>query len=75
MVANATDMSLSLALMTGPTAAMALPPQIAVPELIRYEVSRFIFNNFRPMSIPITMVPTTETIVNIIPSLPDASEA
>ena len=35
IVARATDMSLSFALITGPTAAMALPPQIAVPELIR----------------------------------------
>ena len=35
IVPNATDISLSFALSTGPTAAMALPPQIAVPELIR----------------------------------------
>ena len=35
IVPNATDISLSFALNTGPTAAMALPPQIAVPELIR----------------------------------------
>ena len=35
IVANATDISLSFAFRTGPTAAMALPPQIAVPELIR----------------------------------------
>lgn len=35
MVPRATDISLSLALRTGPTAAMALPPQMAVPELMR----------------------------------------
>ena len=35
MVPKATDMSLSLAFKTGPTAAMALPPQMAVPELMR----------------------------------------
>ena len=35
MVPNATDISLSFAFNTGPTAAIALPPQIAVPELIR----------------------------------------
>ena len=35
IVAKATDISLSLAFTTGPTAAIALPPQIAVPELIK----------------------------------------
>ena len=50
---------------------IALPPHIAVPELIKYEVSRSTFNSFRPISQPISMVPTTETIVKAIPSLPD----
>ena len=35
IVPSAIDMSESLALSTGPTAAMALPPHIAVPELTR----------------------------------------
>ena len=35
MVPSATVISVSRALMTGPTAAMALPPQMAVPELMR----------------------------------------
>lgn len=35
IVPNATDISLSFAFNTGPTAAIALPPQIAVPELIK----------------------------------------
>jgi uncharacterized protein (DUF924 family) len=36
----------SLAFITGETAAMALPPQIAVPTEIRNEVSLFIFRTF-----------------------------
>ena len=40
MVPMATVMSLSLALMTGAKAAMALPPQMAVPPETRNPVSR-----------------------------------
>ena len=64
-----------LALITGPTAAIALPPQMAVPELIRYEVSRSVLSSLRPMNIPITRVPTTETMVKAMPLLPDASDS
>ena len=39
-VPSETDISSSLAPMTGPTAAIALPPQIAVPEEIRCAVPR-----------------------------------
>ena len=35
IVPSETDISASLAFTTGPTAAMALPPHIAVPELMR----------------------------------------
>ena len=35
IVPNATDISLSFAFNTGPTAAIALPPQIAVPEPVQ----------------------------------------
>ena len=37
-VPSDTDISSSVAPITGPTAAMALPPQIAVPEEIRWAV-------------------------------------
>ena len=59
----------------GPTAAMALPPQIAVPALMRAEVLRFICRIFRPMNHPNRRVPNTEIIVNIIPSRPDANDS
>ena len=54
MVPMATVMSLSLALMTGAKAAMALPPQMAVPPETRNPVSRLtlsllVKNNPKPM--------------------------
>ena len=39
-VPRATEISSSVALITGPTAAIALPPQIAVPDEIRCDVVR-----------------------------------
>ena len=61
--ASATDMFPGFALITGPTAAIALPPQIAVPELIRYDVSLSTIRSFLPISIPIASVPITEIMV------------
>lgn len=65
----ATVISLSFAFITGAKAAMALPPQMAVPPETRNPVSRLTFsllvkNNPRPM------VTTIENIVNRIPVLP-----
>ena len=73
--ARATDMFDGLALITGPTAAMALPPHIAVPELIRYAVSLSTLSSFLPISIPMASVPTTDMIVKSIPSRPEASDS
>ncbi|MNX88715.1 hypothetical protein D3C86_1206960 [compost metagenome] len=66
---NATDICLASALMTGPTAAMALPPHIAVPEAIRCDVLRSIFSSL-PIIYPSIKVPKIEAMVNNIPSLP-----
>lgn len=46
---------------------MALPPQMAVPELIRYEAVEGILSNNTPMSMPTSIVPATDTMVNAIP--------
>ena len=73
--ARATDILAGLALITGPTAAMALPPQIAVPELIKYDVSLSTFRSFLPISIPMASVPMTETMVKSIPSFPEAIDS
>ena len=75
IVAKATDISLSLAFNTGPTAAIAHPPQNAEPELKSYAVSRTTYKSLSPINIPIIIVPITEMIVNSIPSLPEAREA
>ena len=69
MVPMATVMSLSLALITGARAAMALPPQMAVPPETRNPVSRLtlsllVKNNPKPM------VTTIENMVNRIPVFP-----
>jgi hypothetical protein len=45
IVPSATDVSFSSALITGAMAAMALPPQMAVPLEIKCEILRFIPNH------------------------------
>ena len=70
IVASDTDISLDEARATGPTAAIALPPQMAVPDAIRYEDVRFTFSHL-PIKMPDTITLTTENIVKSIPSLPD----
>ena len=71
---NDTAISFSFALTTGPTAAIALPPQIAVPEEIRYDVLRFILSQC-PINTPIIITPKTDAIVKSIPSLPDFNDS
>ena len=58
---NDTAISFSFALTTGPTAAIALPPQIAVPEEIRYDVLRFILSQCT-IKTPIIITPKTAII-------------
>lgn len=69
IVASDTDISLDEARATGPTAAIALPPQMAVPDAIRYEDVRFTFSHL-PIKIPDIITLTTENTVKSIPSLP-----
>ncbi len=60
-VPKATDMSCDFASMAGPTAAMALPPQMAVPTLTSVEVSRGVPKS-RPRIQPsprVSVMPTT----------------
>lgn len=54
-VANATDTSWLFARIAGASAAMALPPQIAVPTVTSTEVSRPVFSK-RPSASPRLMV-------------------
>ncbi len=68
-----TAISFSLAFITPPTAAIALPPQMAVPDEMRYEVRPSIFM-YLPSRMPTTITPITETIVKIMPSAPDWSD-
>ena len=74
MVASETDISHSSALAIGPTAAMALPPQIAVPEAIKNE-GIFEIPSHLPTVIPINRTLTTENIVKNIPSEPAFTES
>ena len=69
-----TAISSSDAFMIGPTAAIALPPHIAVPEEMRYDVFLLRCNQC-PSKTPNAITPTTEAIVNNIPLLPDFSES
>jgi|GEM_PF-4899538 len=71
-VPSATDIWSFPALMMGPTAAMALPPQMAVPELIKYPVFLSTFS-FLAIQLPRNKVPATETMVKSMPSFPEAS--
>ena len=74
MTPSDTAISLLFALRTGPTAAMALPPQIAVPDEIRYAVLRLRCIH-QPTIMPMTITPKTDATVNIMPSLPDFSDS
>ena len=47
IVPSDTLISWSLAFITGAMAAIALPPQMAVPLLIRYDVFLFIFSHYQ----------------------------
>ena len=69
IVAKATEMSSSWALMIGAMAAMALPPQIAVPEDIKVDAFLFIFS-ILPNIIPKIRVEVIDISVNKKPSLP-----
>ena len=74
MVPSDIDISLSLAFTTGATAAIALPPHIAVPAEMRYDVLRSIISLF-PRYIPRKSTLKTETIVNSIPSRPVCNDS
>ena len=68
------EVSSSSALTTGATAAIALPPQIAVPALIRYDNFGSI-PKARPRSHPMVITPITDTMVNMMPSFPAARDS
>jgi len=63
------EMSFSEALMTGEIAAIALPPQIAVPEDIKCDILLFNFNNL-PIKNPTIITMKMDVIVNVNPSFP-----
>ena len=65
----ATVMSFSLALITGARAAIALPPQMAVPPETKNPVSLATFS-LRPRNIPNPRVNKIENIVNTTPFFP-----
>lgn len=68
-VPNATDVCFSSVFKTFEMAAMALPPQIAVPDEIRWEVLGSILNNL-PRPYPSNKVVNMDMAENMIPSLP-----
>ena len=68
-VPRATDISSASASIVGPTAAIALPPQIAVPDEIRAEVLAYTHSHL-PTRYPSASVPKMVAIVKRIPSLP-----
>ena len=63
MVAKAIEISSSFALIAGATAAIALPPHIAVPELIKIEVLLLIEKNFDIIK-PATNVKVIEPMIS-----------
>ena len=69
IVPKATVMELSLALITGPKAAIALPPHIAVPPEMRVLVCTSTFNNL-PIHKPNPIVKAIENKVNTKPVFP-----
>jgi hypothetical protein len=71
-VPMATDTCRSSALITGDNAAIALPPQMAVPPEISREVF-FSILKIRPSSNPKPSVPAIEATANNKPSLPARS--
>ena len=68
-VAMESVVSSSSASMIGAIAAIALPPQIAVPEDMRYELLRESLKAL-PSRTPRHITPITDTIVNSMPSFP-----
>lgn len=68
-VAMESVVSSSSASMMGAIAAIALPPQIAVPEDMRYELLRESLKAL-PSRTPRHITPITDTIVNSMPSFP-----
>ena len=68
-VPSATDVCFSSVFKTFEIAAMALPPQMAVPEEIRCDILASILNNL-PNKYPSNRVVNIDTAENIIPSLP-----
>ena len=74
MVQSATDIAAGSARITLPTAAMALPPQIDVPEAISREAFDSTFKSF-PNRQPIRSVPKIDNAVIPKPSRPFAHSA
>lgn len=66
---KATEVCFSSDFITGAMAAMALPPQMAVPQEIRCEVFFSIFNHF-PKNVPKINVLKIDAIVKKKPSFP-----
>ena len=69
IVPRDTEISSSSASITGATAAIALPPQIAVPADIKFDVLSFTLRSL-PRKNPTASVPKIVAIVNRIPCFP-----
>ena len=69
MTPKATEVCFSFDLITGAIAAIALPPQMAVPQEIKCEVFFSMFNHL-PIKLPKIKVLKIEPIVNKKPSFP-----
>ncbi len=74
MTPNDTAISFSLARITPPTAAIAEPPQMAVPDEMRYDALASILR-YLPNRMPKNITNTTEAMVKSIPSAPDLSDS
>ena len=66
---NAMEVWFSFDFITGEIAAMALPPQIAVPQEIKCDVFRSVLSHF-PKNVPIINVLNIEKMVSKKPSFP-----
>ena len=66
---KAIEVCFSSDFITGAIAAIALPPQMAVPHEIKWDVFFSIFNHF-PIKVPKIKVLKIEAIVNKKPSIP-----
>lgn len=73
MTPKATEVWFSPDFITGAMAAIALPPQMAVPQEIRCEVFLSIFNHF-PKNVPKINVLKMDAIVKKKPSFPAEKE-